>query len=117
MLPSQHAYILTWEFYPHILVHHLFYIFIKLNYNGKMISSQTNIVCIPCTVHCKIRYNKRKICSSCLCVETSGILVILPSFSIHKLETTIFSTSLLQVIDVHPFSQKGAWALKSPTIT
>ena len=84
-----------------------------------MITSQTNIFCIPCTdnLHCKIRYNKRKIYSSCLCVETFGTLVIPPSFSIHKLETTIFSTSLLQVIDVHPFSQKGAWALKSPTIT
>ena len=50
-----------------------------------------------------------------LCVETSGILVSLPSFSRHKLESTIFSTSLLKVTDVHPFSPKGACALKSPT--
>ena len=28
--------------------------------NQKMITSQTIFFCIPCTVHCKIRCNKRK---------------------------------------------------------
>ena len=79
-----------------------------------MITSQT-IFCIPCTARSGV--TRERSIAIALCVETSGILVILPLFSRHKLESTIFSTSLLQVTDVHPFSPKGAWALKSPTIT
>ena len=40
MLPNQHAYIGTWKFYPHLLVHHLLY-FDLTHFNGKMITSQT----------------------------------------------------------------------------
>ena len=89
MLPNQHAYIGTWKFYPHLLVHQLLY-FHLTRYNGKMITTQTIFFCIPCTVHCKIRLTRERFIAVALCVESSGILVILPSFSRHKLVSTIF---------------------------